>query len=136
MPIMLTRSPVEVAFFVFGINLLRYLLFAVPAFLLFHRWTPERVLSRRLGGLDGSDVVRTGVRCVAAVVLPAALAWAAAAGTRGLVRGDGEGGPLAAAAALAVGGAVLAGGYLLLVRRLRVREVDEVLAPVLRRLGR
>jgi putative peptidoglycan lipid II flippase len=96
----------------------------------------SRVLSRRLGGLDGSDVVRTGVRCVAAVVLPAALAWAAAAGTRGLVRGDGETGPLAAAAALAVGGAVLAAGYLLLVRRLRVREVDEVLAPVLRRLRR
>ena len=89
------------------------------------------VLSRRVGGLDVAIVVRTVVRCLLAVLLPAVLAGLLAAGATRVV-GDG---PLGAAAALALGGAVLAGGYVLLARRLRVPEVDEVVRPVLARLS-
>ena len=88
------------------------------------------VLSRRIGGLDVAIVVRTVVRCLLAVLLPAVLAGLLAAGATRVV-GDG---PLGAAAALALGGAVLAVGYVLLARRLRVPEVDEVVRPVLARL--
>jgi putative peptidoglycan lipid II flippase len=89
------------------------------------------VLSRRLGGLDGRLVVRTAVRCVVASVLPGLLALGVAVG---IERGVGRG-PLAAAAALALGGALLGGGYVLLARRMRVPEVSEVAGPVLRRVG-
>jgi putative peptidoglycan lipid II flippase len=92
----------------------------------------SRVLSRRLGGLDGAPVVRTAVRCLVAAVLPAA---AAAGVTRLAVEGVGTG-TLGSLLALAVGGAVLAAGYVLAARRLAVPEVGEVLAPVLARLGR
>ena len=62
MSTMPTRSLVEVALFVFGINLLRYVLFSVPAFLVFHRWTPKRAVSRRLGpGPVGSAQARREV---------------------------------------------------------------------------
>jgi len=88
------------------------------------------VLSRRIGGLDGAVVLRTAVRCLLAAAVPALLAaLLAAASTR--VVGDG---PLSAAVSLAVGGLVLGAGYLLLARRMRVPEVDEVAGPVLRRL--
>jgi putative peptidoglycan lipid II flippase len=92
----------------------------------------SRVLSRRVGGLDGSAVVRTAVRCWTAVLLPAL----AGLGVAHLVRGAVGEGPLASLAALVAGGGVLGLGYLLLARRMRVGEVDEVLAPVLRRLPR
>ena len=92
----------------------------------------SRVLSRRIDGLEGSAVVRTVVRCVVAVVPPALAALALA----GLVRGAVGQGPLGSLAALAVGGAVLGGGYLLLTARMRVPEVAEAAAPVLRRLRR
>jgi putative peptidoglycan lipid II flippase len=88
------------------------------------------VLSRRIGGLDVGRVVQTAVRCLVAVLLPALLALGVAAACGRLI-GDG---PLGAGAALVLGGAVLVGGYLLLTRRLRVQEVDEVVGPVLRRL--
>jgi putative peptidoglycan lipid II flippase len=89
------------------------------------------VLSRRIGGLDVAVVVRTAVRCLVAATLPGLLALAAAtATTRLLGRG-----PLGAAVALALGGAVLVAGYVLLTRRLRVPEVAEVAGPVLRRVG-
>jgi hypothetical protein len=45
-------------------------------------------------------------------------------------------GPLGAAVALAVAGPVLAVGYVLLTRRMRVSEVEEVAGPLLRRLRR
>jgi len=89
------------------------------------------VLSRRIGGLDVSTVLRTVARCLLAALLPAALAGLIASGA-GRVVGDG---PLGAAVALALGGAVLGGGYVLLARRLRVPEVEEVARPVLARLG-
>ena len=90
------------------------------------------VLSRRVGGLALGPVVRTAVRCLVAAVLPAV---AAALLARAVTGALGQG-PLGSAVALALGGAVLGGGYLLLARRLRVPEVDEVVGPVLRRLGR
>ena len=89
------------------------------------------VLSRRVGGLDTAGLRQTVARCLVAVALPALAAGLLAALATRLV-GDG---PLGAAVALAVGGAALAGGYLLLARRLHVAEVDEVAGPVLRRLG-
>jgi len=90
------------------------------------------VLRRRLGGLDGSAVLRTGVRCLVAGLLPALAAVvvvvvvARTAGT----------GPLAAALTVVLGGGVLGAGYLGLVRRMRVPEVDQVAGPLLRRLTR
>jgi putative peptidoglycan lipid II flippase len=89
------------------------------------------VLSRRIGGLDGALVVRTGVRCLAASVLPGLAALAAAAGATATVGR----GPLGAGVALLLGGAVLAAGYVLLTRRMQVPEVGEVAGPVLRRIG-
>jgi putative peptidoglycan lipid II flippase len=89
------------------------------------------VLSRRLGGLDVGGVVGTAARCVLASLVPGLLALGAAAGVTGqLGRG-----PLGAFVALMLGGAVLAVGYVLLTRRLRVSEVSEVAGPVLRRIG-
>jgi putative peptidoglycan lipid II flippase len=88
------------------------------------------VLSRRLDGLDGGLVVRTAVRAVVAAALPAAAGGLVAHLARGAV-GDG---PAASLAALVAGGAVLALGYLLVARRMRLTELDEVLGPVLRRL--
>ena len=89
------------------------------------------VLSRRIGGLDGDAVVRTAVRCLVASLLPGLLALGAAA----LVTGTVGEGPLGAALALLLGGALLGAGYVLLTRRMRVTEVSEVAGPVLRRLG-
>jgi putative peptidoglycan lipid II flippase len=89
------------------------------------------VLSRRLGGLDVAVVVRTAVRCLLASLLPGLLALGVAtAVTAELGRG-----PLGALVALLLAGSVLAIGYVLLTRRLRVPEVAEVARPVLRRLG-
>lgn len=51
-----SRSLVAVAFGAFALNLLRYLLLALPAFLLFHRRSPGRLASRRLGPGPASDV--------------------------------------------------------------------------------
>jgi putative peptidoglycan lipid II flippase len=90
----------------------------------------SRVVARRTGRPEGGRVGRTGLRCLLAGLLPALLAALVAAGvTRALGQG-----PLGAAVAVAAGGAVLGVGYVLLVRRLRVGEVDEVLGPVLRRV--
>ncbi len=92
----------------------------------------SRVLSRRLGGLDGALVVRTGVRCLAAAVLPGLLA----AGAVALLLHELGDGPLGSLAALAVGAAVLGAGYVAAARRLHIAELDEVVGPVLARLGR
>ena len=88
------------------------------------------VLSRRVGGLDASLVVRTVVRCLLACALPALVAAGLAAAVHRVV-GDG---PLAAAVSLVLAGGTLAGGYVLLAGRLRVPEGAEVVGPVLARL--
>jgi putative peptidoglycan lipid II flippase len=92
----------------------------------------SRVLSRRLGGLEGRAVVQTAARCLAAAVLPALAAVVVVAAATRLL-GDDLAGSLVA---LLVGGATIGTGYLLAARRLRVPEVDEVVGPVLARLGR
>lgn len=92
----------------------------------------SRVLGRRIGGLGARDVVRTTVRCAAAAVLPG---LAAAAVVRAVLAAAGDGG-LAALLALVLGGAVLGAGYVAAARRLRIQELDDVLGPVLARLGR
>jgi putative peptidoglycan lipid II flippase len=89
------------------------------------------VLSRRLGGLDLSPVVRTAVRCLLAALLPGVLALGVAL----LVGRELGHRPLGALVALVLGGAVLGIGYLLGTRRLGVPEVGEVAGPVLRRVG-
>ncbi len=92
----------------------------------------SRVLGRRTGGLDGAQVVRTGVRCLTAAVPAGLLALAAGAVVDRLL-GTGM---LGAAVTLLVAGGLLLGGYLLLVSRMRVPEVQQALRPVLARLGR
>ncbi len=90
------------------------------------------LLSRRLGSLEGSHVVRTHVRLFLAAGLPGVAAWGTARSlTAGL--GHGVGGELAA---VAVGGAVLVTGFALLVRVLHIAAAQEVFSLVTRRLGR
>jgi putative peptidoglycan lipid II flippase len=88
----------------------------------------SRVLSRRIGGLDGGLVVRTAVRCFVAALLPG---LAAAAVVVAVTRVAGSG----SLAALTLGGALLGVGYVALARRMRVTELDELVGPVLARLG-
>jgi putative peptidoglycan lipid II flippase len=92
----------------------------------------SRVLSGRLGGLAGDLVLRTTARCLAAALLPALLAAVVAAAAVRLL-GQELAGSLTA---LVAGAAVLGVGYVALARRLAVPEVDEVLGPLLSRLGR
>ena len=92
----------------------------------------SRVLRRRTGGAHGEHVVRTGVRCLLACIAPALLALALGRGIAEVL-GTGVGGALVT---LVLSGSVLGGGYLLLVRRLHVPEVDAALSPVLSRLRR
>lgn len=91
----------------------------------------SRVLTRRTGSLRDEHLVRTGVRCLAAGLPPALAATAVVLAGQGLLGR----GPLAGAVVAAAGGVVLVGGYLALVRRMRVPEVDQVAGPVLRRVG-
>ncbi|MFF4159830.1 murein biosynthesis integral membrane protein MurJ [Streptomyces sp. NPDC001678] len=89
-------------------------------------------LRDRLGGdLDGPRVVRTYARLCAAAV-PAALVGgtAAFAVTHGL--GDGV---LGSVTALAVGGSVLLGVFVVMAKRLRVEEFDALAGLVRGRLG-
>ena len=92
----------------------------------------SRVLSRRLGGLDGREVVRTAMRCLVAAALPGLAAAAAVRGVLALV-GNGT---LGALLALVLGAGVLGAGYVAAARRLRVQELDDVVGPLLARLGR
>jgi putative peptidoglycan lipid II flippase len=72
------------------------------------------------------------VRCLLAAAVAAVPAWLLARAATDLA---GEG-PLGAFVALAVAGPVLAAAYVLLTRRMRVSEVEEVAGPLLRRLRR
>jgi putative peptidoglycan lipid II flippase len=77
-------------------------------------------------------VLRTAVRCLTAVAVPGIVAAVVVHLTEQLM---GTSAPAALVAAL-LGGAVLASGYLAGARRVRVREVEQLLSPVLRRLTR
>jgi putative peptidoglycan lipid II flippase len=87
------------------------------------------LVRRRIGGIDGTRVLSTYVRCAVAAVLAGILGWAAAAATH-LFAGDGARG---AVLALVVGGGVLLLAYVAGLRLLRVRELNDLAAP-LRRL--
>ena len=90
------------------------------------------LLRRRTGGLDGFRVVRTYVRLLLAAGLAALPAYGIA---RALTDWLGIG-TLGTAAACVAGGGVLALGYLVLCRAMRVEEIGGLLAVVGRRLGR
>lgn len=87
------------------------------------------VARRQLGGLDFARVLRLWVRVTLASALAGLAGWASAS-----VVADPASSFVLHVVALAVGGAVLGAVFLGLAKLLRIREVDEVLAPVLRRL--
>jgi putative peptidoglycan lipid II flippase len=89
-------------------------------------------LRRRLGGLDGRRVLSTHARLGAAAVLAAAVSWLVASGLHA-VAGPGRTGSVLA---LTVGGAVMLAVYAGALRMLRVRELDDLVAPVLSRVRR
>jgi len=86
---------------------------------------------RRLEGLAMRTVTRTYVRLVLASLVAGAAAYLVQVGL-GLV----VGGKLFNPVALAVGGLVFATIYVVVARRLRVREIDDLLMPVLERARR
>jgi putative peptidoglycan lipid II flippase len=75
-------------------------------------------------------VLRTTVRCLCAIAVPAAVAALVVHLSEGYAGTAASG----AAVAAVLGGAVLASGYLAAARRLRVTEVEQLMAPVLSRL--
>jgi putative peptidoglycan lipid II flippase len=86
------------------------------------------VLARRVPRDPRGHVLRTAVRCLAAGLLPAAVALAVVR-----LAGDALGtATTGSVTAVLAGGAVLAVGYLVIARRLRVPEVDVVVGPLLR----
>ncbi len=92
------------------------------------------VLRGRLGGLETYQVVRTAVRVSIATGVAAALGVALL--QTGLVPSGSSLTPLTALVSTAVIGSVVGGAYLLVARRLRVRELDVIVEPVLSRLRR
>jgi hypothetical protein len=85
------------------------------------------VLARRVPRDPSGHVLRTVIRCLLACVVPAAVALVVVR-LAGQALGTATTGSLVASLA---GGAVLAVGYVVAVRRLRVTEVDILLAPLL-----
>ncbi|MCU1602665.1 MAG: integral rane protein MviN [Frankiales bacterium] len=88
------------------------------------------VLARRVPRDPRGHVLRTTVRCLLAIAGPAGMAALVVHLSEGYA-GRATGG---AAVAAALGGAVLVSGYLAAARRVRVQEVEQLLAPVLARL--
>lgn len=87
------------------------------------------VARRQLGGLGLDSVVRLWVRLVIASVLAGGVAWLAVYGMTGFGRSW-----LLSALTCAVAGLCFGLVFLAASRILHIREVDELLAPVLRRL--
>ena len=87
------------------------------------------LLHRRLGHIDGARVVRTHVRLVLSAAAAGVCAWLSSVAIHG-VAGDGR---MAAMTATVVGGLVLLGVYLAMLRLLRVTELEEALLPLVRR---
>ena len=90
------------------------------------------VLARRVPRDPQGFVLRTAVRCLVAVTAPAVAALAAVLVVERLVGKGGTGALLAVIAA----GALLLLGYPTAARRVRVPEVDQLVRPVLAKLGR
>jgi putative peptidoglycan lipid II flippase len=91
-----------------------------------------RVLGRRIGGLDAPLVVRTYARLVVAAAAAAAGAFVAAR----LCTAVAGSGLFGSAVAVLAGAAVMGGGYVLVAQRMRVAELDQLIAMVSGRLGR
>ena len=89
------------------------------------------LVRRRLGHLGGREIARTWLRIGLASVVAAVIAWPVVLGFDGLVSGR-----LGAVLVLVVGGSVFGVAYLLMAWILRIREVGELLDPILRRLPR
>ncbi len=88
------------------------------------------VLARRVPRDPQGHVLRTTVRCLFAIAVPAGMAALVVHLSEGYA-GRATGG---AAVAAALGGAVLVSGYLAAARRVRVQEVEQLMAPVIARL--
>ena len=88
-----------------------------------------RLLRRRLDRLDGHRVLRTHLRLALAGGVAGVVGWLAARAVHSL----GEPGWALDAAATAIGGLLLVGCYLGLLRLLRVTEVSEMVRPLLGR---
>ena len=91
----------------------------------------SKVLARPVPRDPRGHVLRTAVRCLTAVALPALAALAAST----LVQRSVGRSALGSALAALVGGALLLAGYLPAARRLRVPEVDELVQPVLLKIA-
>ncbi|MCC2313524.1 murein biosynthesis integral membrane protein MurJ [Cellulomonas xiejunii] len=90
-----------------------------------------RALRGRLGGsVDAAHVLRTHARAGLAALVAAGLGY----GTLVAVRAYGPGGVTGAVLQCAVVGAVMGLAYLAALRLLHVRELDQLLGPVLRRV--
>jgi putative peptidoglycan lipid II flippase len=90
------------------------------------------VLSRRLGGVDGRRIASTYVRVGVAAALAGLIGWLVAhVLTNALPPGR-----LAVFAAAVIAAAVLAGAYLLFAKLARVRELDQMVGLLTRRLRR
>lgn len=89
------------------------------------------MLRRRLDGIDAGRVLRLYVRAGLAAGVAATTGWATTHAVGGL---DGDRGR---ALVVCVGvGLLMSGVYVALLRLMRVRELDDLLRPLLRRMGR
>jgi putative peptidoglycan lipid II flippase len=89
------------------------------------------LVRRRLNGLPLRDAGRTYVRLGVASVLSGGAAVLAQLGVGHIIDGK-----LYDPIALATGGLVFVGIYVVVARRLRVREIDDLLGPVVERVRR
>jgi putative peptidoglycan lipid II flippase len=87
------------------------------------------LLHRRFGQLDGARVLGTHLKMIAAAAVGGLIAFLISRGAHALL-GTGR---LSSMVAALVGGVVLIAVYGLLLRRLKVTELDDALAPLLKR---
>jgi putative peptidoglycan lipid II flippase len=90
------------------------------------------VLRRRIGGVEGRSVLRTYLRLVVAAALSAVPAVII---THALHHALGQGKAIGLLA-LALGGTAMLATYILVCRRMRVTELDDLISPFVRRFGR
>jgi putative peptidoglycan lipid II flippase len=89
-------------------------------------------LRRRLQGLDGTRILNTHVRAGLAALIAAAIGWAALHAL-GNIEALGRLGAFVACLGI---GALMLGVYVALLRALRVRELQDLLDPVMARIRR
>ena len=91
-----------------------------------------RGMNRKLHGMDGGRVLRLYVRAAVAAAVAGVLGW----GVIQLMDGGAGSSWPHAVLVTAVGGLVMVGVYLGMLKLLHVRELDDALAPILRRVRR